>query len=94
LGHSPLPPDFAAEIVGPVDVHLDIEQKVEQFLAAGTPLFWVVDSVNRRVRVRRADGTVADLRGDAELSGEGVLPGFRCRVSDLFRAAAPRRPES
>lgn len=92
-GNFRVAPDLAAEVVSPNDLYYDVEQKVAEYLAAGVRLVWVVNPVSERVRVHRADGTVADLRGDAELNGEGVLPGFRCRVSDLFKAPAPRRPE-
>ena len=36
------------------------------------------------VRGHRADGSVTKLHGTDELSGENLLPGFRCKVSDLF----------
>ena len=36
------------------------------------------------VQVYRADGTTGRFRADDELSGEDVLPGFRCKVDDLF----------
>jgi hypothetical protein len=36
------------------------------------------------VRIHRADGTVTDLNENQELTGEDVMPGFRCRVGDLF----------
>jgi hypothetical protein len=34
--------------------------------------------------VYRKDGTMARLRDGDELSGEDVVPGFRCRVNELF----------
>lgn len=84
-GHSPIPPDFAAEMIGPMDDAADSEEKVAQFMTAGTRLFWVIDSVTRTVRIHRADGTVADVRGEAALEGEDAVPGFRCQVAELFR---------
>ena len=42
--------------------------------------------------VYRADGSVGRLHQDDELSGEDVIPGFRCRVRSLFqRVAHPDR---
>jgi hypothetical protein len=37
-----------------------------------------------QVQVYRADGSDAMVRSNEELSGEDVVPGFRCRVAELF----------
>jgi hypothetical protein len=42
--------------------------------------------------VYRSDGSVSRLRESDELSGEDVIPGFRCPVRDIFpprQAAVP-----
>jgi hypothetical protein len=36
------------------------------------------------VEVHRTDGTVTKLHEQDELTGEDVLPGFRCQLSELF----------
>ena len=38
------------------------------------------------VTVHRADGTVTKLHNTDVLTGEGTLPGFQCKVSELFVA--------
>jgi hypothetical protein len=38
----------------------------------------------RIVRIHRAPGNVAALIGNAELSDDGLLPGFRCPLPSLF----------
>ncbi len=82
-------PDLAVEVISPNDLAGEVEEKVRQYLGAGVPLVWVVYPETRTVRVHRAGrGAVADLLEKDELSGEEVVPGFRCRVSDLFPAAA------
>jgi Uma2 family endonuclease len=87
-GNIRLAPDLAAEVVSPKDGYYEVEQKVEEYLRAGVRLVWVVNPALRKVRIHRADDTVTDVREDGELSGEDVAPGFRCRVSDLFRPPA------
>jgi Uma2 family endonuclease len=47
-------------------------------------LIWVVYPDTRTVHVNRLDGSVAVLREADELSGEEVLPGFTCRIAELF----------
>jgi Uma2 family endonuclease len=83
-GHCRIAPDLAVEVTSPNDLFDKVEEKVEKYLTAGVRLVWVVNPPTRTVRVHRADGTVARLREADELSGEDVVPGFRCRVSELF----------
>jgi Uma2 family endonuclease len=84
-GHCPIAPDLAVEVISPGDLYSHIEVKVDEYLRAGVQLVWVVDPPTRTVRVHRPDGSVTDVGEDGELEGEDVLPGFRCRVADLFR---------
>ena len=65
---------------------------------AGVALVWVIDPEARTVHIHRGDGSVTWLREDDELSGEDVVPGFRCRVASIFPAKAgcfaERHPEN
>jgi Uma2 family endonuclease len=88
LGYARLAPDLASEVVSPNDLYEDVDQKVEEYLRARVRLVWVISPRNRTVRVYRLDGSSCSLRENDELDGEDVLPGFRCRVGDLF----PRPP--
>jgi Uma2 family endonuclease len=83
-GHCRIAPDLAVEVVSPNDLFYKVEDKVEEYLTAGVRLVWVVNPPTRTVHVYRADGTTTKLREADELSGEDVVPGFRCRVSELF----------
>jgi Uma2 family endonuclease len=83
-GHCRIAPDLAVEVISPNDLYDAVENKVEEYLTAGVRLMWVVNPSTRTVRVNRADGTETRLRQTDELSGEDVVPGFRCRVSELF----------
>ena len=53
-------------------------------MQAGVAMVWVVEPELRIVDVYLKDGTSSRLREPDELSGEDVLPGFRCRVAELF----------
>jgi len=87
-GHIRVPPDLAVEVVPPNDLYSEVRVKVEEYLRAGVRLVWIVDRDTRSVEVFRADGRLSLLRDADELSGEDVLPEFRCRVGDLFPPAA------
>jgi Uma2 family endonuclease len=79
-----LPPDLAVEVVSPNDLAYEIEVKVQEYLEAGVRLVWVVYPPSRTVHIRRGDGTSAVVASTDDLEGEDVVPGFRCRVGDLF----------
>lgn len=44
----------------------------------------IVSPGSRTVLVRRLDGTCAEVCEAGDLSGEDVIPGFACKVADLF----------
>jgi Uma2 family endonuclease len=90
-GHIPIAPDLAVEVVSPKDLFYEVEERVHDFLQAGTRLVWVVSPPQRIVFIFRADGSIVGLREQDELSGEDVVPGFRCRIRDLF---PPQPPQS
>jgi Uma2 family endonuclease len=92
-GYIYIPPDLAVEVVSPNDLAYEVEAKVLQYLNAGIPLIWVIDPEARTVRIHRRDGSVSWLREKDELSGEDVVPGFRCPVSAIFpKRAAELHP--
>ena len=83
-GFARIAPDLVAEVVSPNDLFEDVTVKISEFLTAGTRLCWVVDPATQQVHVYHQDGRGSILSRDDELSGEDVVPGFCCRVADLF----------
>lgn len=82
-GYAPFAPDVAAEILSPDDRPGEVLSKVGDWLDAGVRIVWVIDPVRREARVYRADGTQSAV-SDETLDGEGVLPGFSCRLADIL----------
>ena len=89
---SPLPedaywpgaPDLAVEIVSPGDTFRELDEKVQAWLDAGAKLVWVVNPKWRSVSVYRSAADIKILTENDQLTGEDVLPGFTCRVGDIF----------
>ena len=77
-------PDLAVEIVSPNDEAEDLEIKIGDYRKAGIRLIWIIYPIARTARVHRLDGTIVGLEEGDEFDGEDVLPGFRCRLGDLF----------
>jgi Uma2 family endonuclease len=82
-GYVPVAPDLAVEVVSPGDTATDIQDKVREYLSAGTQLVWVVYPKSRTVNVHRREGSWTLESGDT-LDGASVLPGFKGQVADLF----------
>lgn len=79
-----IPPDLAVEVVSPNDPTVETEAKVLDYLSAEVRLVWVIIPETRTVHVRRLNGTFAVLAETDTLSGEDVVPGFTCKVAELF----------
>jgi Putative restriction endonuclease len=62
-------------------------EKLDDYRTVGVPLIWVIYPELRKVKIFRLDGSAGELREDDVLSGEVVIPGFRCSL----RAILPRR---
>lgn len=84
VGFAPLAPDLAVEIVSPSNTLSEIQDKVIDYLEAGSRLVWVVDPCTRTVTTYRSREEIRLLTEDEEIAGEPVLPGFGLRVSELL----------
>lgn len=83
----PLCPDFVIELCSPSDSLPVLQAKLEEYLANGTRLGWLLDAPNRRAYVYRPGAEVEQLDYPPTLSGEPELPGF---VLDLTLVWEPR----
>jgi Uma2 family endonuclease len=79
-----LPPDLAVEVVSPNDRLRWILDKVGEYLEAGVRLVWVIDPQKRRATAYRSLLDVRELGPEDSLDGEDVVPGFRCRLGEVF----------
>jgi Uma2 family endonuclease len=83
-GYPELAPDFVVEVVSPNDTASEIQQKVGEWLAAGVLVVWVLYPATRTAMTFRSDGAIQLLHADDTIDAEPVLPGFVCRLGDLF----------
>ena len=79
------PPVLIAEVLSPHDTHEEVADRVEEYLDCGVPLVWVVSTRSRTVTVYRPDAAPVMFNDTQALTGDPELPGFSCRVADLFR---------
>ena len=79
-----LPPDLALEIFSPTDYPKLLQEKLDEYAAAGTPLVWVAYPRKRSITVLWLGREPVELGPDDIVDGGDVLPGFSMRVGDLF----------
>jgi Uma2 family endonuclease len=84
-GFATVPPDLAVKIHDPTEP--DLGRKVRQYLEAGVRAVWVLDPETRSL-TRHAPGEAPRTWSDPEaVVEEPVLPGFSCRLRELFGQA-------
>lgn len=82
-GYAPFAPDLAVEVISPNDLVYDVEEKVDEYLRAGTRLVWVISPRSKTVTVYTPTSIrVVDINGT--LDGGDVLPGFSLPVKAIF----------
>jgi Uma2 family endonuclease len=77
-------PDLAVEILSPSNRRKQVAERVADLLRTGSRLVWCINPKKRMVTIYRPDGTTQVLIETDTLSGEDVVPGFSCLVSELF----------
>ena len=78
------PPDLCVEVVSPSNTKRELREKTKEYFFAGTRMVWIVEPEDRSVTVLVAPDEGRTLYDDATLEGGEVLPGFSCKVSELF----------
>ena len=77
-------PDLAVEVVSPDDTVSAVDDKVKAWPDAGASMVWVVNPKWPAVTVYRSATDIKTLTENDELTGEDTVPGFRCRVGEIF----------
>jgi len=77
-------PEFIAEVISPGDRIYALDEKLDEFLRAGTKLIWVINPIRRTARIIHADGVAYPIREDGVLDGEDVLPGLIIPLSSIL----------
>ncbi|MEH2457092.1 MAG: Uma2 family endonuclease [Nostoc sp.] len=79
-----LAPDFVIEIRSKNDSLAKLKAKMEEYIANGIQLGWLIDSKNQQVLVYRRDGSITQYPATAILSGEDVVPGLMLALKKLL----------
>lgn len=77
-------PDFVAEIKSPSDSVRDLQQKMQEWMANGCRLGWLIDPDARQVYVYTADDTNPPAQPFGRISGLHVLPELEVDLNEVF----------
>ena len=80
----PACPDFVLELRSPSDTLRTVQDKMQEYLANGARLGWLIDPEPRHVYVYRPDASVQQLDNPDTISGDPVLPGFVLDLREIW----------
>lgn len=76
----PLCPDFVLELRSDSDRLKPLQEKMQEYLASGLRLGWLINPQDRVVEIYRLGENVEFVEFPATVSGEDVLPGFSLEI--------------
>ena len=84
-GFARICPDFVVELRSPSDSLTALESKMQEYMANGSKLGWLIDPSAKTVMIYRAGQEPESLVNPQQLSGEAILPGFTLDLSVVFK---------
>lgn len=78
-------PDLVAEIRSPNDTLAAMQRKMEEYLAAGVKVVWLLDPGSRTVTEHRKDVPPRVFTETEMLVVPDIIPGFQTSVAELFQ---------
>ena len=84
VGYIEITPDLLIDVLSPSNTSKQIRTKLIEYFAKGVRLIWVIAPEDRTLTIYRTPEEGRVLHETASVTGEDVLPGFTCRVSDML----------
>jgi Uma2 family endonuclease len=63
-----------------------VQAKMQEYMANGAQLGWLIDPQQGRVYIYRANSPVELLENPPEISGDPVLPGFKLNLREIWES--------
>jgi Uma2 family endonuclease len=80
----PLCPDFVVEIRSETDSIDTLKDKMQEYIANGARLGWLIDPKEKQVYIYRPQAEVVCLTNPATVSGDPLLRGFILDMSEIW----------
>jgi Uma2 family endonuclease len=84
-GFLHLCPELVIEVMSPSDRLKDAKAKMEQWIANGAHLAWLIDGDGETVYVYRKNHAMKVHRGVAQLAGQGPVEGFVLKLGAIWK---------
>ena len=83
-GFWPGAPDLAVEVISPGDAYAEVEEKVFDWINAGTKMVVVVNPRQRSATVYKPPDNITALAEDDILDGGGTVTGLELALREIF----------
>jgi Uma2 family endonuclease len=83
---APLCPDFVVEVASPSDRLADLQAKMDEYLANGAQLGWLIIPERRSAYVYRPGEEAQLLSNVDSISGDPTLPGFVLDLTPIWES--------
>ena len=80
----PLCPDFVIELRSPSDTINVLHDKMQEYMANGSSLGWLIDPETKRVYVYQANQPVVNLDSPLSLTADEVVTGFKLELAKIW----------
>lgn len=81
---APVCPDFVIEVRSKTDSIIYLQNKMQEYLANGCRLAWLIDRYGKKVYVYKPGCAIIEHSSlDIQLSGEPLFPGFVLNLSEM-----------
>jgi len=81
---APICPDFVIELRSASDTMTGLQAKLEEYIANGAMLGWLIDRKNRTVHIYRPSQAPEILDNPETVSGDPELPGFVLQMAKIW----------
>lgn len=79
-------PEFVMEVRSPDDRIRVLREKMQEYIANGVKLAWLIDPLERTVEIYRFGSTPEVLTNPASVAGDGPIAGFVLPLERVFTA--------
>lgn len=80
----PLCPDFVVELRSETDRREDLLAKMDEYMANGAQLGWLIDPLEQAVTIYRPDAAPVRLEQPATITGDPELPSFTLELGPIW----------
>jgi Uma2 family endonuclease len=77
-------PDFVIELRSPSDRLSDVQTKMEEYIANGSRLGWLLDPIENRATIYRPGQSPEEIDSPTIIGGDAVLPGFNFDFREIL----------